>query len=68
MADNLAKTASKKASHLPSRTDISLYRVKEINRQITLDKWGRRWKNTNFHKYKKSDHRYSEGVINYFDL
>ena len=28
IGDNLAKTASKKASHLPSRTDISLSKVK----------------------------------------
>ena len=54
IADNLAKTASKKASHLPPRTDISLSKVKEINRQITLDKWSRRWENTHFHKYKQS--------------
>ena len=54
IADKLAKTASKKASHLPPRADISISKVKEINRQITLDKWGRRWENTNFHKYKQS--------------
>ena len=54
IADNLAKTASKKAFHLPPRADISISKVKEINRQITLDKWGRRWENTNFHKYKQS--------------
>ena len=42
IADNLAKPASKKASHLPPKVDISLTKVKEINRLITLDKWGRR--------------------------
>ena len=41
IAHNLVKTASKKASHLPPGTDISLSKVKEINRHITLDKWGR---------------------------
>ena len=46
IADNLAKIVSKKASHLPPRADISLSKVKEINRHMTLDKWGRR----NFHK------------------
>ena len=54
IADNLAKTASKKASHLPPRANISISKVKEINRQIMVDKWGRRWENTNFHKYKQS--------------
>ena len=53
IADNLAKTASRKASHLPPRTDISLSKVKEINRQITLDKWSRIWENTNIHKYNQ---------------
>ena len=38
IADNIAKIASKKASHLPSRAGISISKVKEINRQITLDK------------------------------
>ena len=33
---------------------MPLYKVKEINRQITLDKWDRRWENANFHKYKQS--------------
>ena len=42
------------SSHLPLRTDISLYKVKEINTHITLDKWSGRWENTNFHKYKQS--------------
>lgn len=36
--DDLAKTVSKKASHLPPRTDISLSEVKEIKRQNTLEK------------------------------
>ena len=54
ITDNLAKTASRKASHLPPRADMSISKVKKINRQITLDKWGRRWENTNFHKYKQS--------------
>ena len=40
IADNLAKTASKKANHLPPRTDIFLSNVREITRQITLNKWG----------------------------
>ena len=35
VADNLSKTASKKASHLPPRTEISLSKVKEMNRQVT---------------------------------
>ena len=34
--------------------DKSLSKVKEINRQMALDKWGRRWENVNFHKYKQS--------------
>ena len=54
MVDNLANTESKKASHLPPRTDIFLYKFKEINRQIALDKWSRRWENINFYKYKQS--------------
>ena len=52
--DDLAKTVSKKASHLPPRTDISLSEVKEIKRQNTLEKQIRRLENTNFHKYKQS--------------
>ena len=47
---NLAKTTSKKASHLLPITDISLSKVKEINR---LNKWSRRGENTSFHKYKQ---------------
>ena len=54
IADNLAETASKKASHHPPRTDQPLSKVQEIKRQMTLDKWCRRWENTNFHKYKQS--------------
>ena len=50
MVDNLVKTAS----YLPPRTDISLSKIKEINRKIALDKWGRRWENKNFQKYKQS--------------
>ena len=42
------------SSLLPPRTDISLYKVKEINTHITLDKWCGRLENTNFHKYKQS--------------
>ena len=38
---------------LAPRTEISLSKVKEINRQITIDKWGRRWENTIFHQYKQ---------------
>ena len=41
IANNLAKTTLKKASHLPPRTDISLSKDKEISRHITLDKWVR---------------------------
>ena len=37
IADNLLKTASKEASHLPTRTYMSSAKVKVINRQITLD-------------------------------
>ena len=51
IADILAKTASKKAFHLLPRTDISLSKLKKINRQITSGKWSRRWENINFHKY-----------------
>ena len=54
ISDNLAKTASKNASHLPPRAEMYLSKVKEINRQITLDKLGRRCENSNFHKYKQS--------------
>ena len=51
-AYNLAKTAPKKASNQHPTTNIFLCKVKEINRQITLDQWGRRWENINFHKQK----------------
>ena len=54
IANILAKAASKKASRLLPRTDISLSKLKKINRQITSDKWSRRWENTNFHKYNQS--------------
>ena len=50
VANNLAKTASKNASHLPPRTDMSLSKGKDINREIILNKWSRRWENTSFHK------------------
>ena len=43
IADNLAETAAKKASHHPPRTDLPLSKVKEIKKQMTLDKWCRRW-------------------------
>ena len=46
VADNLAKTASK------NTLLISLQEVKEINGQITLDKWGTRWETAHFHDRK----------------
>ena len=51
IGSRLAKAASKEASHLPLRRDISLSKVKETNRQITLDKCGGTWENTIFDKH-----------------
>ena len=53
IAANLVETASEESSHLPPEADISLSKVKEINRQIPLDKWHKTWENTNFHKSKQ---------------
>ena len=47
---NLAKTAFKKASHLPPRAVTPLSKVKDINRQITLDKWGKKMGKYQFSK------------------
>ena len=53
IADSLAKVASKKASHLPPRTDLSIPKIKELNKTITLGKWNMRWVNSKFHRYKQ---------------
>ena len=53
IAANLVETASKESSHLPPEADISLSKVKKINRQIPLDKWHKTWENPYFHKSKQ---------------
>ena len=45
-ADNLAKIASKSSALLSLKTDISLSKVKEVNKQITLNIWCIRWEHS----------------------
>ena len=37
-ADNLAKIAPKKAKHLPQRPEISLAKIRKVNKHLTLQK------------------------------
>ena len=53
MADALAKTAAEKARHLPQNAEISMQEIKKTNKELTLEKWKRRWENTKSHKYKQ---------------
>ena len=45
MANSLAKVAAKKATNLPPRIDLSMSDLKNVNTQMTIDKWARRWAN-----------------------
>ena len=53
MSDSFAYVAGKKATHPPSRIDLTVSDLKNVNTQITIDKWARRWVNPNSHKYKE---------------
>ena len=53
MANSLAKVAAKKATNLPPRIDLSMSDLKNVNTQMIIDKWARRWKNHKSDKYKE---------------
>ena len=53
MADSLAKVAAKKATHLQTKSDLSQSDIQSANKQVTINKWARRWENSKFNKYKE---------------
>ena len=46
ISDSLAKTEAKKARHLPSEMAATKEEIKKVNKKLTFQKWGRRWKIT----------------------
>ena len=53
MAESLAKVAPKKAIHLPPKIHLTMSDLKNVNTQMTIDKWSIRRANSNSHKYKE---------------
>ena len=50
MAVSLVKLLAKKVTHLPPKTDLAMSDLKNASTQMTIDKWVRRWAESNSHK------------------